>query len=116
MLALPAGLAGQTAGTVELTVFGNYTWFDDKLNLDNQFGGGGTLGLYFVTQLALEIEGLYTPTSFITPANRDVHNWPPRARLTANIPLGGWASSIQLGAGYVRSIYKESISFEDNGI
>jgi outer membrane protein OmpA-like peptidoglycan-associated protein len=116
LLALPAGLSAQSAGTIELTMFGNYTWYDKKLTLENQWGGGGTLGLFFVPRLALELEGGYTPTSLSNFSGRDVHSYPPRARLTYNIPLFGWSSAFQIGAGYVRSVYKNSISYEDNGI
>ena len=96
--AIPA--AAQSPGTFEIGGFGRYTKYDDTLSLDDKAGGGGTLGIFVIRNLAIEAEGAYTKTS-TAPASADVENTPIRGRLTYHIPLGGYASAIRIGAGYV---------------
>jgi outer membrane protein OmpA-like peptidoglycan-associated protein len=103
----------QTPGTFEIGGFGRYTWFDDTLSLDDKAGGGGTLGIFVIRNLALEAEGAYTTTSDASGA--DVSNEPIRGRLTYHIPLGGYASAIRIGAGYVRNMYRKDVEFDDDG-
>jgi outer membrane protein OmpA-like peptidoglycan-associated protein len=114
LLAATAGGAAQSAGTVEFGGFGRYSRLDDKLGLDNnRFGGGGSLGIYFVRNLALEAEASYTETH--DAASRTISSIPIRGRLLFNVPLGGHASSIQLGAGYVYDMYRTSVDFKSHG-
>lgn len=103
----------QSSGTFEISGFGRYTTFDDTLSLDDGFGGGGSLGLYPFGNLAIEAEGAYTSTD--GPLGTSVSNIPLRGRLTYHIPLGGYASAIRLGAGYVRNLYREDADFDDDG-
>jgi outer membrane protein OmpA-like peptidoglycan-associated protein len=114
MLAAASNAAAQSAGTFEVTGFGRYSWFDNKLGLDDEFGGGGSLGFYVVRNLAIETEGSYLKSSDIL--NRSISSIPLRARLTYNIPLGGYASAFQLGAGYVYDIYGKDVDYKSSGI
>jgi outer membrane protein OmpA-like peptidoglycan-associated protein len=105
--------SAQTAGSYELNGFGRYTRFDNALGPENKFGGGGSLGYFFFSNLALEAEGAYTQTT--DAFANSIANIPLRGRLSYHIPLGGNASSIRMGAGYVRNLYRKSVNFDDNG-
>jgi outer membrane protein OmpA-like peptidoglycan-associated protein len=107
-------LSAQTPGSFEITGFGRYTFYDDTLSLDDKAGGGGSLGIFFVKNLALEAEGAYTKTNGALGIS--VSNTPIRGRLTYHIPLGGNASSIRLGAGYVRDMYGDALNVDENGV
>ena len=115
LLAAATAARAQTAGSYEINGFGRYTRFDNALALgpEKKFGGGGSLGFFLLSNLALEAEGAYTAT-YDALAN-SVTNIPLRGRLSYHIPLGGNASSIRLGAGYVRNLYRKSMSFDDDG-
>lgn len=114
LLATAAPSAAQTPGTFEIGGFARYTFFDEDLNLEDEVGGGGTLGIFVVRNLAIEAEGAYTSTSASVGA-ADVTNTPIRGRLTYHIPLGGYASAIRIGAGYVRNMYGEDVDVDDDG-
>lgn len=115
LLLTAAGPASaQSSGTFEITGFGRFTRFDDTLRIQEELGGGGSLGFYLLPILALEAEGAYTKThSNVT--GLPVSNVPLRGRLSLHIPIGGYASGIRLGAGYVRNLYRKSVNFDDNG-
>jgi outer membrane protein OmpA-like peptidoglycan-associated protein len=104
--------SAQTAGSYELNGFGRYTRFFGSP--ENKFGGGGSLGFFMFTNLALEAEGSYT-TTYDALAN-SVTNIPLRGRLSYHIPLGGNASSIRIGAGYVRNLFRKAMVANDNGV
>ena len=42
-------LGAQSPGSFEITGFGRYSFFDDTLGLDDQVGGGGSLGFFFLS-------------------------------------------------------------------
>jgi outer membrane protein OmpA-like peptidoglycan-associated protein len=107
-------LRAQTPGSFEITGFGRYTFFDDTLDLDDKVGGGGSLAIFFVKNLALEAEAAYTTTD--GPLGLSVSNTPIRGRLTYHIPLGGNATSIRLGAGYVRDMYGKDLDVDEDGV
>jgi outer membrane protein OmpA-like peptidoglycan-associated protein len=116
LLATAAPGLAQTPGTFEIGGFGRYTVFDDALGLEDKLGGGGTLGLFVVRNLAIEAEGAHTSTSTEGTPSLDVSNTPLRGRLTYHIPLGGYASAVRLGAGYVRNMYGQDVDLDDDGI
>src|SRR3954453_5693973 len=93
LLGMAAPCAAQSSGTFEIGGFARYTFFDDALALDDKAGGGGTLGIFVVRNLALEAEGAYTSTNTTSTPSLDVTNSPVRGRLTYHIPLGGYASA-----------------------
>jgi outer membrane protein OmpA-like peptidoglycan-associated protein len=104
----------QTAGTFEITGFGRYSRFDDVLAIQEGSSGGGSLGLYPVRNLAVEAEAAYSQShSNLTGVG--ITNIPLRGRLTYHVPLGGYASALRIGAGYVRNMYRKDVSFDDNG-
>jgi outer membrane protein OmpA-like peptidoglycan-associated protein len=113
-MVVSAPLAGQSQGTFEAGAFGRYSKFDDTLALDNKGGFGGFLGLFLVKNLAFETEVAHTSTHD-TSGTPDVSNTPIRVRLTYHIPLGGYASAIRVGAGYVKNKYGKDVDFNDNG-
>ena len=107
-------LSAQTPGSFEITGFGRYSFFDDALNLDDQIGAGGSLGFFFLPNLAIEAEAATTTAD--GPAGSSISNTPVRGRLTYHIPLGGNATSIRIGAGYVRDMYGKDADTDEDGI
>jgi outer membrane protein OmpA-like peptidoglycan-associated protein len=112
---IASGAVAQTPGAFEIGGFGRVTFFADTLNLDHHFGAGGWLAFYFTHNLSIEGEAAYTKTRVVSTEN-EVSNIPIRGRLTYNIPLGDYASSFQIGAGYVRNQYRKSQHFNDDGV
>ncbi len=113
LAAVPPAVA-QSSGTFEFGGFGRYAFYDDAAQLDDRFGGGGMLGFYFLRNFALEGEFTYNKTRDFF-ANR-ITNTRLIGRLVYNIPLGGWSSGLQLGAGYVRNRYGDQADASENGI
>jgi outer membrane protein OmpA-like peptidoglycan-associated protein len=104
----------QTAGTFEITGFGRYSRFDDVLAIQEGSSGGGSLGFYPIRNLAVEAEAAYSEShSNLTGVG--ITNIPLRGRLTYHVPLGGYASALRIGAGYLRNMYRKDVSFDDNG-
>ena len=116
ILALAVGTTtaagAQSAGSYEVNGFARYTLFDDILGPENKIGGGGSLGFFVLRNLALEAEAAYTTTDIATTP---VTNIPLRGRLAYHIPLAGNATSFRLGVGYVRNLYRQSVSVDDDG-
>jgi hypothetical protein len=104
----------QTAGTIEITGFGRYTRYDNALSIQEGGSGGGSLGFYPIRNLAIEAEGAYTE-SHSNVTGLGISNIPIRGRLTYHLPLGGYASALRIGAGYLYNLYRNSVSFEDHG-
>ena len=104
----------QSAGTFEVAAFGRFTRFDNTLPIQEQIGGGGSLGFYLIRNLAVEAEGAFTGTHD-NLSGVSVSNIPIRGRLTYNFPLGGYSSALRVGAGYVRNLYRKDVNFDDNG-
>ena len=86
-LATAAPSLAQTPGTFEIGGFGRYTFFDGALNLEDKLGGGGTLGIFVVRNLAIEAEGAYTSTSTEGTPSLDVSNTPLRGSAKRTDPI-----------------------------
>ena len=112
LLAGSAPLTAQKAGTVEIGGFGRYTWLDKSLNFDSRVGVGGRLGVFFARNLAVELDGSYTPT--YARDGEFVRYIPLHARLTYNIPVGEYYSLI-VGAGYVDNWFRKSYKETQSG-
>jgi hypothetical protein len=65
--------AAQSPGTLLLGGFGQYTKFDDALELDNVLGVGGRVGAYFAPNWNLEFENSYNRPEQTAP-NQPEHN------------------------------------------
>ena len=115
LLGATTAASAQSAGTFELNGFGRYTRFDDTLGLQENAGGGGSLGFFPLANLAIETEAAYTRTHANRAGDPPVSNVPLRVRLSYHVPIGGYASSVRLGVGYVRNRYRRSVSFDDDG-
>jgi len=114
---LSAGPAlAQQGGAVEFAGFGSYTIFDETLPFEDQFGGGGHLGLFLFSWLSLEGEVGFTATE--EDGLQDVTHTPLRTRLVYYQPLFGGVRFL-LGAGYVHNEYSGDLpgaDGADNGI
>jgi outer membrane protein OmpA-like peptidoglycan-associated protein len=116
LLTTATAASAQSAGSSEITGFSRYSRFDNTLLLDDRFGGGGSLGFFVLSNLALEAEGAYTYRTPTTDGlGNSVTNLALRGRLSYHIPLGGNATSVRIGAGYVRNLYRKDVTFNDNG-
>jgi outer membrane protein OmpA-like peptidoglycan-associated protein len=113
LLTTASAVFAQSPGTFELTGFGRFTRFDD-LRLQEEMGGGASLGFYLIPNLAIEAEGAYT-SSHSNATGALVSNIPLRGRLSYRLPLGGYNSGFRVGAGYVRNLYRNDVSFDDDG-
>lgn len=114
LLTSATAASAQSSGTFEFTGFGRFTRFDDTLRIQEGFGGGGSLGFYLLPILAFEAEAAYS-NRHSNVTGLSVSNIPLRGRLSLHIPIGGYASGIRIGAGYVRNMYRKSVSFDDDG-
>ena len=97
--------AAQQPGTLLLGGFGQYTKFDDALQLKSVFGAGGRIGAYFAPNWNLEAE-----TSWNKPEQQGAGQtgkiWygPVSARIRYSFPFAGLAA-FHLGAGGVVTSY-----------
>lgn len=112
---ITAPVSAQRAGSVELGAYGVYNQFDQSLQFNNKVGFGGQLGIYIASNLAIEADISRTSTTQDgVPADLEVSVMPMRARLTYNIPIGGY-SRMSLGAGYVRTRLGEDYDNSESG-
>jgi outer membrane protein OmpA-like peptidoglycan-associated protein len=116
LLLCAVGVAGaQTAGTFEITGFGRYSLFDEALAIQEGTSGGGSVGFYPMSNLAVEAEAAYTETHSNT-IGIGITNIPLRGRLTYHVPMGGYASAIRFGVGYVHNLYRDEVRLDDKGV
>jgi outer membrane protein OmpA-like peptidoglycan-associated protein len=113
LLTTATAAGAQSAGSYEINGFGRYTRFESTLSPDITFGGGASLGFFVLRNIALEAEAAYTPTN--DALANSITNIPLRGRLSYHIPLSGNATSIRIGAGYVRNLYRDAVSLDDDG-
>jgi outer membrane protein OmpA-like peptidoglycan-associated protein len=114
LLSTATAVAAQSAGSFDMTGFGRFTRLDDNLRIQEEAGGGGSLAFFPLTNVAVEAEGAYTSTHSNVTRN-PVSNISLRGRVSYNIPIGGYSSSVRLGVGYLRNLYRNDINFDDNG-
>ncbi|UCF19058.1 MAG: OmpA family protein [Gemmatimonadota bacterium] len=108
----PQPAVAQQGGNVELGAFGSYTMFDGSLAFDDRFGGGGYLGLFFLSRFSLEADISYTSTQ--TELLADATHAPIRGRLVYNQPLFR-SLELLVGTGFVHNEYGGDVSGADNG-
>ncbi|MEJ7759665.1 MAG: peptidoglycan-associated lipoprotein Pal [Gemmatimonadaceae bacterium] len=99
--------AAQQPGTLLLGGFGQYTKFDDALQLENEIGVGGRIGAFFAPNWNLEAENSYTrPQQRGAGQRQDSKIWygPVSARVRYSFPFAGLAA-FHVGAGGVISSY-----------
>ena len=113
VLLLPAHISAQRLGTIELSGFGRYTAFSQDRPLDNAFGIGGALGVYFTSRIKLSADVSYSPTS-IEGTDVDAAFVPTHVRLSYELPLSPSVRALA-GAGYVANSYRDAGN-SDNGI
>ncbi len=106
--------AAQATGTLDLGLFGQASYFDNSLRMDQGRGGPGVrLGIFVVPNIDLEAEGAFVPTD--ASGGLLVHYIPLRGRVVLNIPTSEHGSFL-LGGGYVRNQYRHDLHFNDNGV
>lgn len=112
-LALAAApLVAQAPGTVEVGAFGRFSHYDSDLNFDDRVGVGGRLGIFVLTNLALEADAAYNPT--YTSTDVYVRNFPLHGRLVYNLPIGGHTAFL-LGGGYAHNLFRKGYEESKGG-
>jgi peptidoglycan-associated lipoprotein len=98
-------------GTVELKGFGQYNYYDSKLNFEHgasAIGGGAGVGVFLTPNWEVEGDGSYAPpkttSSHAQGAGVKYDNGNFSLRLNYNMPIGARSSFI-IGAGAVRSSF-----------
>jgi len=105
--------AAQQAGTLELGLFPNVSYFDRSLVItQGRTGPGARLGYFFTDHLAVEGEAAWVPAE--GRLSTSVRYIPLRARLTYNFPVTEH-TSLLLGAGFVESLYRKDYHLSDAG-
>lgn len=113
-VAASAEAHGQQAGTLELGVFANVSYFDKSLDLDQgQAGPGARLGYHFSDHFAVEGEGAWVPVVRDSD-DVDVSYIPIRARVAYNVATSEH-TSLTFGAGYVHNKYGRDVDGSDDG-
>ncbi len=112
LLASVVPAQAQNAGTVEVGLFGRYTWFDSDLNFQDDVGVGGRLGVFFMKNLAIEADASYTAAE--GPADERIRYIPMHARLVYNMPWGQHVG-VLIGGGYTRNMFRKSYDESANG-
>ncbi len=106
-------LAAQRTGTFEVGAFAQATYFDRTLRFDQGQGGGGArLGFFLLPNLNVEADGSFVPTT--QGSDTDVNYFPVRAKVVFNVPTGRH-TTLLLGGGYVRNMYRGDLDEDDNG-
>ena len=114
MLVSAAPLTAQRPGTIDIGVFGRFTRFDGTLPIDNdRVGAGGRLGIFALSQLAIESEASFTSSRLASGAS--VSAIPFRLRLAYHAPVSEKVALI-LGAGWVHDWYRGTLHESDNGV
>ena len=99
--------AAQQPGTLLLGGFGQYTKFDDALQLNDVFGVGGRVGAFFAPNWNLEAEMSYNrPEQEAAGQRPESKIWygPVSARIRYSFPFAGLAA-FHVGAGGVLTSY-----------
>ncbi|MEO5580999.1 MAG: peptidoglycan-associated lipoprotein Pal, partial [Gemmatimonadaceae bacterium] len=99
--------AAQQPGTLLLGGFGQYTKFDDALQLENVIGVGGRAGAFFAPNWNLEAENSYNrPEQRAAGQNPASKIWygPVSARIRYSFPFAGLAA-FHVGVGGVLTSY-----------
>jgi OOP family OmpA-OmpF porin len=101
-LATATPALAQNPGSVEIGVFGRYTWFDSDLDLEDDVGIGGRLGITFARNLGIEADASYTYVD--GPNDSQISYIPIHARLLYAIRMADHADFL-LGAGYTHTLW-----------
>lgn len=105
--------AAQQAGTLEVGLFPNVSYFDASLGMtQGRTGPGARLGYFLTDHLAVEGEGAWVPAEGRFGAG--VRYIPLRARLAYNFPITEH-TALLLGAGFVESLYRKDYHLSDAG-
>ena len=111
---LTTSASAQQSGGLELGIFGQASYFDKSLRMEQARGGPGVrLGFFPTRNIGVEAEGAFVPTE--GPEGQHVYYIPLRGRLVLSIPSGEHGAFL-LGAGYVRNEYRHEADFHDDGV
>jgi len=116
-LSVAPPLRAQAPGTIEAGLFGQRTAFDEQtgLSFGTAPGFGGSLGVFVLTDLALEVGGAYTWTSEADPSDVSATWVPLRIGAAYHFPLTDDIYPL-VGAGLVRNSYSGAVDGSDTGL
>src|SRR5580765_7476498 len=113
-LAAVSQAAAQQAGTFEVGLFPQVSYFDKTLIMSQgRAGPGARLGYHFTDHLGIEAEGAFVPAE--GRAGAQVSYIPLRAKLALNVPAGEHVGLV-FGAAYVQSLYKRDYDLSDKRV
>ncbi|MDT8342279.1 MAG: outer membrane beta-barrel protein [Longimicrobiales bacterium] len=109
--------AAQQAGTITVSAFGQFSFFEDATTLSETPAAGIGIGAsYFViNNLAVELSGAWVPTELAEQGGDDVDLYPLRALAAYHFPVSGDVVPI-IGGGYTRLEYSDGIDESDNAL
>ena len=114
VMAIVASAQAQQAGTIELGLFPQVSYFDRSLGFNQgQAGPGARLGFFLSDHWALEAEGAWVPTD--AGGSTDISYIPLRGKIAYNISAGEHTGVI-IGAGYVYTMYRRDADAKDHGV
>ncbi len=112
--AVASQATAQQAGTFEVGLFPQVSYFDRSLGLSqSRAGPGARLGFFLSDRLAIEGEGAYVPNDGINDTR--VSYIPLRAKLALNLPAGEYVGFV-FGGGFVHTLYRRGYHLSDNGV
>jgi outer membrane protein OmpA-like peptidoglycan-associated protein len=116
-LAVASPLQAQARGTIEAGLFGQRTAFDEATGLGYGTAPGiaGTLGVFVLSDLALEVGSAYTWTSLSGPSDLSATWVPLRIGVAYHLPLAENLYPI-VGGGVVRNSYSDGREGSDTGL
>jgi outer membrane protein OmpA-like peptidoglycan-associated protein len=106
-------VAAQRARQVELGVLGNYTRFDRRFLLENQFGAGGRVGFFLTNHLSLEVDAAY-----LEPGGNGLERTLAQGGASLVLNVGNDRNLFYILGGYSRLAFLRSGAndFSDNAL
>ena len=112
LLIFTPGVRAQSSPAFEVGLFGQASYFDRSLGLNQAaIGPGVRLALFPVPQLDVEAEGAFVP---VNGRLGRVHYIPARIRLVYNA-AGGNHGGFFVGGGVIHDEFRHDADFHDNG-
>ena len=113
MLGATVPAAAQERGTIEFGAFGNYSFYDGELNLEDGWGAGGRVGAFIVPRLSVEFDvgrKWADRPDGLESVEVEAFAW----RVTA-VPLSMGPLSVLLGAGAIHTDVQTPLREETDG-
>jgi outer membrane protein OmpA-like peptidoglycan-associated protein len=99
----------QRPASIEAGLFGQFTKFDEELSLDDAISIGGRFGFFVLPNLAVELDGQFGKTDWLTATGtQSITYMPWAARAVYGIPLGDRLRFL-VGLGYQQNVFRDRV-------